>query len=188
VTPPAGGPVEVREIRWNDLTDLTESYYRLYDERAAGVPIGITLFARPPGYDEEVAWFAGVYRRALAGDLVVRVAEVDGHVVGNCMVGRVGPSAASEAGHVGELGILVHRDYRGRGIGGALLRATLDACRGTFEIVRLSVFSINTGAAALYRRFGFVPVGRIPAAVRRGSQYFDEDVMVLDLRAPAAKA
>jgi len=177
----------IRELRWSDLHDLTESYYRLYDERADGVPIGITLFARRPNHADQAVWFSGLYRRVLSGETVCRIAEEDGHAIGNCTVQRVAPSDDSETAHVGELGILVHRDFRGRGAGARLLQETLDACRGRFDLVRLSVFTINTRAIALYRRFGFETVGRLPAAVKREGRYYDEDLMVIDLRPGAAK-
>ena len=48
-----------------------------------------------------------------------------------------------------------------------------------FEVVRLSVFATNPRAQRLYSRFGFVPVGRIPRAIRRGTEYIDEEEMVL---------
>lgn len=160
-------------------------YYRLYDERDQGLPIGITLFGERPALADEVAWFARVYREVLDGERVVSVGEVDGRVVGNCTIGRMGPGASSEAGHVGVLGILVDAPYRGHGVGTALLHHALGQARQKFEVVRLSVFSINEGAQRLYRRFGFVPCGHVPRAVRRGSQYFDSDEMVLVFDRPS---
>jgi RimJ/RimL family protein N-acetyltransferase len=88
---------------------------------------------------------------------------------------------------VGVLGILVREGFRGRGAGTELLRATIEGCRGVFDLVRLSVFSVNARAADLYRRFGFVPIGHVPAAVHRGDRYLDEELMILDLRAPAKR-
>ncbi len=48
-----------------------------------------------------------------------------------------------------------------------------------------TVFADNERAKALYRKMGFVTVGRVPKAVHRGGRYFDEEIMHLDLgRAP----
>lgn len=56
-------------------------------------------------------------------------------------------------------GIAVHRDYRGRGIGGSLLNGIENFARGNgFSTVRLDVFDTNPGAQRLYERSGFVPV------------------------------
>ena len=175
----------VRDVRWGDFDDLIEMYYELYEERDRGEPIGITLFAERPSRSDEVDWFAKLYCRVLSGDAVMAVAEDGGRAVGNCVIHRAGPSAGSEAGHVGVLGILVRRDQRGKGVGTALLTHALAAARGRFEVVRLTVFATNERARRLYERFGFVAIGRIPKAVRRGSKYFDEDEMVLLLPASA---
>jgi RimJ/RimL family protein N-acetyltransferase len=177
----------VRELRWSDFDPLRESYYLLYDERRSNPTIGIGLFEEMPDHADEADWFSGLYRRMLRGETIVRVAELDDRVVGSCVVGRVGPSPTSETGHRGVLGILVHRDFRGRGVGQGLLTATIEACRGRFDQIELQVFVANTGARRLYERFGFVAVGRLPAAIRRNGQYLDEDLMVLDLRPSPAK-
>ncbi len=184
---PAPAPVTVRELRWTDFDPLREMYYLLYEERETFPEIGIGLFSERPSYADEVKWFAGLYQRVLAGDAVARVAEIDGVVVGNCVVSREGPGRTFEVGHLGVLGILVHRDFRGRGAGDALLSATIAACRGTFGLVLLTVFVANRRARALYERHGFVVSGRIPGAVLRRGRYLDEDEMVLDLRPSAGK-
>lgn len=178
----------VRDVRWSDFDDFREVYFRLYDERERGEPIGITLFNDRPSFADEVEWFGRLYRRVLAGDAVVSVAEVDGHAVGHCTVDRAAPLASSEAGHVGVLGILVDASHRGQGVGSALLRDALERCRGKFEVVRLSVFSVNERAQQLYRRFGFVRCGHFARAVKRGATYYDEEEMALLLSPPADRA
>jgi RimJ/RimL family protein N-acetyltransferase len=179
--------VTVRELRWSDFDPIREIYYLLYEERETFPDIGITLFEQRPTLADEVNWFAGFYQKVLGGDVVDRVAEVDGVVVGNCAVSRKGPSRTSESGHIGVLGILVHRDFRGRGVGDALMTATLAACRGIFELIQLQVFVVNPRARALYERHGFVETGRVPAAARRRGRYLDDFEMVLDLRPSAGK-
>ena len=82
--------VTVRPVRWGDFDDLRESYFHLYDERAAGEPIGIMLFAQRPTLADEVSWFEGHFRRALSGDEIFLVAELDGHAVGSCTIGGLG--------------------------------------------------------------------------------------------------
>ena len=173
------GRISVRSVEWRDFAELTDTYWRLYEERDRGAPIGITLFAERPTQADEVEWFSRVVRRVLSGDLVFVVAEVDGHVVGSCSVGRLAPSRSAEHGHVGELGILVAESFRGKGVGTALLERALADARRLFEVIFLSVFTVNEGAQRLYRRFGFVPCGHLPRMVKRGGRYFDEERMVL---------
>jgi len=172
--------IVVRSVRWNDFDDVRESYFRLYDERVTNPSIGITLFAERPSMSDETNWFAATFRRVLAGDEIFQVAEVDDRVVGTCSIHRAGLGPTSEMSHVGELGILVRQEYRGKGVGSALLASALDEARSRFELVYLSVFSVNVGAQRLYRRFGFTPCGHFPRLVKRGNEYLDEDRMVLD--------
>jgi len=184
--PPSPAPVRLRELRWTDFDDLREAYYLLYEERDSGYPIGIGLFGHRPSLADEAQWFQGLFARVQNGATIASVAEVGGHAVGSCMVNRVGPSEDSEAAHMGELGIMVHRDWRGRGVGSALLEDALARSRGKFEIVRLAVFVNNPRARALYERFGFVPYGRLPKALRRNGEFVDEDLLYLDFgTAPA---
>jgi ribosomal protein S18 acetylase RimI-like enzyme len=179
----------VRDVRWSDFEDLKAIYYHLYDERAAGEPIGIHLFGERPTEGDEVDWFARTFRGALEGQSITVVAEVDGRPVGACTIGRKGPRPDSEIGHVGILGILIDHRYRGRGIGRALMVAAIEKARGMFEIIQLSLFADNHRARALYRKLGFVPFGVLPAGHKRSGKYIDEEYMFLDLRAnppPAA--
>jgi RimJ/RimL family protein N-acetyltransferase len=184
--PPSRSDVVVRSVRWNDFDDLVENYYRLYDERDGSNPsIGITLHRDRPSREDEVAWFAGRYRAVLAGDEIFSVAEVRGRVVGSCSILRQAPLADSENGHVATLGILVHPDHRGTGIGTALLTHALAEARTRFEVVELKVFAINERARRLYERFGFVVTGHHPRAVKRNGRYLDDLEMALVFDAAA---
>src|SRR4051794_39734891 len=75
----------------------------------------------------------------------------------------------SPAGY-GDLGMLVARSWRGRGVGSALLAAAIDWAqeRGLHKLC-LSVWPHNAAAIALYRRFGFVEEGLRVKHYRRAS-------------------
>jgi ribosomal protein S18 acetylase RimI-like enzyme len=180
---PAGNAAFViRELRWTDFDDLRDTYFQLYEEREVDPEIGISLFRTRPSHADEVRWFTDMFRDVLSGTSIVAIAERDGHAVGSCVVRRVGPAEESELAHYGVLGIVVRKADRGSGIGRALLVRILEGCRGKFELVRLQVFATNVRARELYGQFGFVRVGTVPAAVRRGDRYLDVVEMVLDLR------
>ena len=86
--------------------------------------------------------------------------------------------------HVGHLvGMMVHPDARGRGIGRALLDACIARCRasGEIELLTLSVTSGNAAAIALYEQAGFTRYGRLERAIRVGARYHAKELMVLDL-------
>lgn len=57
-----------------------------------------------------------------------------------------------------ELSIALLPEFRGQGLGTALMEATLSAAREIYPAVSLSVTKGNP-AEKLYRRFGFVPTG-----------------------------
>ena len=104
------------------------------------------------------------------------VAVADGQVVGmiHTTVSRHG---------FGEFGMLVDREWRGSGVGSALLQATIDWARdqGLHKLC-LEVFAHNTAAIALYRKCGFVEEGRRVKHYRRASgELWDAVIMGLRL-------
>src|SRR5215470_20107529 len=128
------------------------------------------IAAEPPvDIDERAALFART-----AGGSVVAVAG--GQIIGMLHV------EASRHGF-GELGMLVHRDWRGRGVGSALIQAAIGWARGHgLHKLCLEVFARNSAAIALYRKAGFVEEGRRTRQYRRASgELWDSIVMGLML-------
>ena len=80
-----------------------------------------------------------------------------------------------------ELGMLVAREWRGRGVGSALLAAAIERARtdGRHKL-SLEVFPHNEAGIALYRKFGFVEEGRRVKQYRRANgELWDSVVMGL---------
>ncbi|MBX5476438.1 MAG: GNAT family N-acetyltransferase [Clostridia bacterium] len=103
------------------------------------------------------------------------VAEVDGRVVGQISLHlRRGRSA-----HCAEIGMMVHDDYQGRGIGTRLMEAIVDLADRWLGLQRieLEVYPDNEPAVRLYRRFGFVEEGRRRAAAWRDGAFTDTLIM-----------
>ena len=91
------------------------------------------------------------------------LAEIDGEVVGEARLD------ASWMGYC-ELGMMVARAHRGRGVGTALVDAAVEWARDRgLHKLSLSVFPHNAAAIALYRKLGFVEEGRRVKQVRRQS-------------------
>jgi [ribosomal protein S18]-alanine N-acetyltransferase len=91
------------------------------------------------------------------------VAAADGKLIGSIHV------ETSRHGF-GEIGMAVAREWRGRGVGSALLQAAIDWARAQgLHKLSLSVFPHNTTAIALYRKFGFVEEGRRVKQYRRAT-------------------
>lgn len=70
----------------------------------------------------------------------------------------------------GELGMAVAREWRGRGVGSALLEAAIAWSREQgLHKLSLSVFPHNAAGIALYRKYGFVDEGLRIKHYRRAS-------------------
>jgi GNAT superfamily N-acetyltransferase len=70
----------------------------------------------------------------------------------------------------GEIGMMVAADWRGRGVGTALVAAAIEwaRARGLHKLT-LGVFPHNEAAIALYRKFGFAEEGRFTQHMRRAN-------------------
>jgi len=168
-----------RDLRPSDFTDLVDNYYRFYDEVKENPAFGIVLYHKKPSLSDELNWFSGLYKKVIDGDAIAIVAEVDSHVVGFCEVSRYQPG--SDVSHRAGLGLHVNKDQRGKGVGTALIRETLQRCRGRYEVVELTVLTANTAAKRLYGKFGFKTYGARPRSLKRGDKYFDEELMRLEI-------
>jgi len=90
-----------------------------------------------------------------ASPCVSLVAEEDGVVVGHVMFSPVTVDEHPEVKMMGLAPLAVLYEYRGRGIGSALIRAGLERCR---ELGALGV--VVVGHPDYYPRFGFGPASR----------------------------
>lgn len=81
--------------------------------------------------------------------------------------------------HSGSIGIMVHKDYQGEGIGKALFSKIIDLADNWLKLMRLelTVFVDNERAINLYKSFGFEIEGRKKYAVIRNGEYADEYIM-----------
>lgn len=89
-------------------------------------------------------------------------------VAGNEIVGSLHVDA-TRFGY-GEIGMAVAREWRGRGVGSALMTAAVEWARerGVHKL-SLGVFAHNRSAIALYEKFGFVEEGRRAKHYRRAN-------------------
>lgn len=103
------------------------------------------------------------------------VAEIDGKVVGQCALNAYGGRRA----HVGAVGLTVHDNYVGRGVGSALLRATIGLAENWLGLSRLEleVYTDNERAIHVYRSLGFAIEGTKRHYALRDGAYVDAHVM-----------
>lgn len=123
-----------------------------------------------PSEEEERKWIQDHLDHP--GKLLL-LAEASGTIVGSLSFenGRFRRIA-----HRGSFGVGVRKEWRGRGIGTALLRTLLDWAEANpiIEKICLDVFVTNENAIRLYKKLGFVEQGFGSKEVKRGpGQYVD---------------
>jgi putative acetyltransferase len=81
--------------------------------------------------------------------------------------------------HTGHLGMMVHDDWQGQGIGSALLAAALDLADNWLALKRVELFvwTDNVPAITLYEKFGFVVEGTHQHYAFRAGEYIDAHSM-----------
>lgn len=104
------------------------------------------------------------------------VAVVDGRVVG--MFGlHTFPRPRRQ--HAAAVGLTVHEDWHGKGVGSALMRAGIDLADNWLNLTRLEleVYTDNEAAVRLYERFGFEHEGLLRRHAYRDGRYVDSYMM-----------
>lgn len=81
--------------------------------------------------------------------------------------------------HVGRIGISVHVEFQGKGVGTALMAAAMDLADNWLNLMRLEleVYADNAAAIHLYERFGFVYEGTLRQHAFRDGKYIDSNMM-----------
>lgn len=145
----------------------SETDFLLADEN--GIE-GLTL-------EGEQSWITGTLA---AANTKMFVGTIDGEIVLVCDVRAAGRPRIA---HVGGIAISIKRDYWHLGIGNIAMQAMIDFARSTnfLRALSLEVREGNDRAIALYKRYGFVEVGRHKARINVRGTYYDEILMDLDL-------
>lgn len=105
------------------------------------------------------------------------------HVSVSDLVGTLTLSGGSTKAtrHVAQLAIAVQQEYRGRTVGRALMHEAVTWVHGQRSITRVALFvyTDNTAAIELYKRFGFSIEGKCNRGIYVNGGYVDYYVMAL---------
>lgn len=77
--------------------------------------------------------------------------------------------------HIGDIGMAVHDEWQGKGVGSALLAAATDMADNWLGLLRLelTVYTDNEAAITLYQKYGFEIEGTLRRAAFRAGEYVD---------------
>lgn len=105
------------------------------------------------------------------------VAEVNGVVVGSI---EFRSQTRKRLSHSGSVSMSISKNYRGMGIGKALLKSLLDWAEENplIEKVSLGVFSTNQRAISLYKQMGFLEEGRLIKEYKLNHGKYIDDVLM----------
>jgi RimJ/RimL family protein N-acetyltransferase len=173
---PDGTRVVFREPRRGDAPQFMRLINDVIDEPSSGIMID-----RRTKLSDEKSWVSGRIEGIRRRKLVMLTAEVDGVIKGNCDIVREG----WKKDHRAVLGIIISKDFRGKGVGEALMKRTIELAEKRLkgiECIDLSVLDYNRRAKALYSKLGFVEIARIPRGIREGRRYHDEILMTRPVR------
>lgn len=167
VTLKDGRMAVLRAPDFHDLDALLAFISELVDERVE------IIRTTKPSREEEAEWLGRRLTAIEKGDLIALVAEINGRLVANSEIERRTPQFP-EMSHVGVLGLAVLKNARSVGLGKALMESLIQlAAQMSLRVVILDTFATNTIAHGLYKKVGFVEVGRIPKGILRDGSYID---------------
>jgi RimJ/RimL family protein N-acetyltransferase len=151
------------------------------------VELGQAVSSEPEGWLATVGDWRNVaderrYLRAIrrSPHAAVFLAENRAGIVGRLSLARDSHPASQ---HVADLGLMVARDQRRRGVGRSLLARAVEWAReNDVEKLELHVFPHNQPAIKLYEQFGFEHEGLRRGHYRRGAELLDVVLMAYLIR------
>lgn len=167
-----GTKVVFREPRLTDAKQLMDFINSFVREPRSGL-----LINRRVSLKDEKTWLKGWIADIRRRRGVLLLVEVEDKIKGSCSISRM----VWKSSHVADAGIALSKEVRGKGVGEALMEKAIQLARKRMrglEMIQLKAFAYNERALELYRKLGFVEVGRIPRANKEGNDYFDDVLMV----------
>lgn len=152
-----------------DIVYPSEKYFESFHQalsKVASERVYIEMIEAPPlekvsAFQKSLISKNGPVYYAIQGD----------QVVGWC---DVFPMTNPRHAHRGGLGMGLLPEFRGKGLGGKLLKSVLDHSKKFgLEKIELNVYTSNEPAIALYKKFGFEQEGLIRKYRKLDEKYFD---------------
>ncbi|HZG86823.1 GNAT family N-acetyltransferase [Paenibacillus sp.] len=165
----------IRDAEREDLVSITDIYNDAILHTTA------VYDYEPHSLDSRIAWFEN--RRS--GGFPVIVYEVGGAVAGFASFGPFRPHQGYR--YTVEHSLYVHREYRKRGIGRALLERLIELAESSgYAVLVGGIDAANVESIRLHERFGFEHAGTIPKAGCKFGRWLDLAFYHRQLRGPAS--
>ena len=170
--------IQIRELSKNDLRNVKkfQDFINSLIEEEAKIMLNKKLSLR-----EERKWLDEQLGNIKNKKTVFLVAEDKNMVIGTAGI-NLGVGRQS---HIGNFGITIRKNYRGRGLGSCLTKEVIKLAKKELKpkpkIIRLSVFPTNKPGIGLYKKFGFKKVAKIPKQIQYKGKFIDEIIMILYL-------
>ncbi len=166
-----GRTIILRHFEARDVSQIWANFGEVIDEG-----IYLPIFTKVDSDSEQRSWY---HEFLVTGQLCLvaedSIAKKGHHVVGQCTIEHPEWDAAK---HVGILGIIVRSDFRDLGVGAFLIEyAKQEAQKIGKGKLNLSVLPTNERGIHLYKKLGFVEVGRRSKQFLINGMYVDEILM-----------
>jgi putative acetyltransferase len=163
-----------RYLKRSDLEEALKFANSLIRERAL---IGMQKIQT---LKQEKKWMSKSLKEMKQGNGVKIVVEINGRFSGSAGINRKPLDANA---HVCTIGMGIHSDFRGLGIGTALMDSLIQQARDVLKckLLELSYYEHNVIAKRVYEKCGFREVGKIPKGCHYYGKYYDEIIMVKEL-------
>lgn len=170
-TSKTGEPFTIRSAHPDDTTNVI-AYMQAVTRESDFLLIEPDEFT--PTEDEERQW---IQDHIDGPGKICLVADASGIVVGTlgCENGQ-----RRRVAHCGTFGMAVLKDWRGQGVGTAMLRCFLEWAEASpvIEKVGIGVLASNEPAIRLYQKFGFTEEGRQPKEIKIGPEQYHDVILM----------
>lgn len=163
--------VIIREPKMQDAPQLLNLINSLVEEKA------YIAIQNKQTMANEKKWLKNVLKDIKNKTAVCLILEVNSKILGSSSVNK-GLLTANQ--HTGEIGIIIHKEARGLDLGKKLFQEVITKTKKDLKlkIITLNLFKTNNIALNLYKKSGFVIVGKIKKGYYHFGKYYDEILMV----------
>ncbi len=169
-----GKQFKIRNLKWEDVDEFTRFMNELSKEDTYDLFAGEFIYK-----GEEAHYLNSVfYDSEFMDNITIGLFDND-RLAGFCGTYR-DKRKRSRSSHVGIFHISIGREYRGKGLGFILSSKVIELVPSRISNIRqleLDCFGNNPNAINLYKKLGFVEVGRVPERFFHRGIYVDMVLM-----------